>query len=86
MAEEKMTQEQIKALSFEEALAALEDIVRRLETGKVKLDEAVGAYEMGVLLKQQCESRLKDAKMRVEKIALTPDGTLSTTQLDAENA
>ena len=46
----------IAKLSFEDALKELEDIVRRLETGNAKLDDALGAYERGALLKQHCET------------------------------
>ncbi len=72
----------IAALSFEEALAELEQIVRGLEAGKVKLDEAVGAYERGAALKRHCESKLAEAKAKVERIVLSPDGTLAAAPLD----
>ena len=55
-------------LSFEQAMKELEDIVRRLESGQVKLDEAVSAYERGAALKAHCESKLAEAKTKVEKI------------------
>ncbi len=72
----------IATLSFEEALAELEQIVRGLEAGKVKLDEAVGAYERGAALKRHCESKLAEAKAKVERIVLSPDGALATAPLD----
>ena len=55
-------------MSFEEALGELETIVNKLEQGEVSLDDAVQAYERGTELKQHCQKRLHDAKMRVEKI------------------
>ncbi len=58
----------VAALSFEQAMKELEDIVRRLESGQVKLDEAVSAYERGAALKAHCESKLAEAKTKVEKI------------------
>ena len=61
-------------LSFEAALAELEEIVRQLEQGKSSLDDAIGAYERGALLKRHCEKKLNEAKMRVEKITLDPGG------------
>ncbi|GAA0586048.1 exodeoxyribonuclease VII small subunit [Caenispirillum bisanense] len=64
----------IAALSFEDALAALEEIVRSLEGGRVKLDDAVDAYERGVALRQHCERKLAEARQRVEKISLGADG------------
>ena len=57
-----------KNLSFEEALKELEEIVNSLERGDVSLEEAIEAYERGSILKNQCEKRLKEAKMKVEKI------------------
>jgi exodeoxyribonuclease VII small subunit len=67
----------ITTLSFEDALAELEQIVRRLETGTAKLDEAIAAYERGALLKRHCESKLREAQARVEKIVVSADGTIS---------
>lgn len=58
----------IAALSFEEAMKELERIVRELESGQVKLDEAVTAYERGAELKKHCESKLNEARTKVEKI------------------
>lgn len=74
----------IAAMSFEEALAELEQIVKRLEEGKGKLDEAITSYERGAQLKQHCESKLSEAQSRVDKIVRGPDGSLSkeATKLD----
>lgn len=72
---------EIAKLSFEDALAELEKIVTSLEQGKVKLDDAIAAYTRGAQLKAHCERKLADAKMKVEKIVLRPDGSVS-----AENA
>jgi exodeoxyribonuclease VII small subunit len=58
----------IARMGFEEAMKELEDIVRRLEGGQAKLDDAVKAYERGAALKRHCEAKLADAKMKVEKI------------------
>ena len=57
-----------KELSFEDALAELEIIVNKLESGDVSLDEAIKAYERGSILKEQCEKKLNEAKLKVEKI------------------
>ena len=57
-----------KELSFEEALKELEDIVIKLEKGDISLDEAIKAYEKGSDLKEQCEKRLNEAKLKVEEI------------------
>lgn len=74
-----MSEKEIDSLSFEEALSELEAIVHQLETGKVKLDEAVIAYERGVKLKNFCEEKLKTAKSKIDLLVIgnnaTPIGT-----------
>jgi exodeoxyribonuclease VII small subunit len=67
----------IAKLSFEEAMTELDRLVRQLEDGKAKLDDAIGAYERGSALKRHCEARLKEAQMKIEKIALA-DGAPTT--------
>jgi exodeoxyribonuclease VII small subunit len=67
----------IAAMSFEDALAELEQIVRRLEGGQVKLDEAILSYERGAQLKRHCERKLNEAQQRVERIVIGPDGAVS---------
>ena len=64
----------ISAMSFEEALKALEDVVRRLETGDVPLEESIGLYERGEQLRRHCQARLDAAQARIEKIVQGPDG------------
>ncbi len=64
----------LSALSFEEALAELERIVRDLETGQAKLDDAIAAYERGAALKRHCEAKLRDAQAKVDRIVTGPDG------------
>ena len=68
----------IAAMSFEDALAELEQIVRRLEAGQVKLDEAIVCYERGAQLKQHCERKLNEAQQRVDRIVVGPDGAIGT--------
>ena len=77
-----MNDEDLQNLSFEEALAQLENIVRELESGRIKLDDAIAAYEKAVALKQLCENKLKAAQLKIEKIELDPDGELKTAPLD----
>lgn len=74
----------IAALSFEVALAELEGIVKRLEAGNAKLDEAISAYERGALLKRHCEARLREAQSRVDKIVMGSDGVLAAEPLALE--
>ncbi|NMD07954.1 MAG: exodeoxyribonuclease VII small subunit [Phyllobacteriaceae bacterium] len=64
----------IAALSFEKALAALEEIVARLEGGRVELEESIKIYERGEALRKHCESKLREAEARIEKITLDPKG------------
>ena len=64
----------IAGLSFEEALAELERIVRQLEEGKGPLDAAIDAYSRGSLLKRHCEAKLAEAQARVDRIVLGADG------------
>lgn len=61
-------------LTFERALAELEDIVGRLERGDVPLAESIAFYERGEALKQRCEKLLGEAEARVEKIRVGADG------------
>ena len=65
---------EISYLSFEDALAELEAIVRELEGGRGKLDDAIGTYERGIALKKHCESKLSEAKAKVDKIAFDETG------------
>ena len=73
---------EIASLSFEDALKELETIVQQLEQGKTKLDEAITAYERGALLKRHCEQKLAEAKMKVEKISFSPDGSVTSQPAD----
>ena len=68
----------VAAMSFEDALAELERIVRQLEEGKGRLDEAIDAYTRGVQLKRHCEAKLAEAQARVERVLLGPDGSVTT--------
>ena len=58
----------VESLSFEAALAELEDIVGRLEQGAVELEDSIALYERGQALKGHCEAKLKAAEGRLEKI------------------
>jgi len=72
----------VSKLSFEEALAELEQIVRSLESGQQKLEDAINAYERGAALRKHCESKLAEAEARVAKIVEHADGSLSMRPLD----
>jgi exodeoxyribonuclease VII small subunit len=64
----------IRKMPFERAIEELESIIKRLEEGKVPLEESVAIYERGEALKQRCEELLKTAEARVEKIATDASG------------
>jgi len=74
----------IAKMSFEDALAELDKIVRELEEGRGKLDDAIGAYERGALLKQHCETKLREAQAKVDKIVLSPDGAARAEPMDTD--
>jgi len=67
--------DQTISLTFEQALAELESIVRKLESGDAYLDEAINAYSRGIELKNQCQQRLEAARLQVEKIQFSSDGS-----------
>ena len=64
----------ISQMTFEDALKALEDVVRKLETGEVPLDQSIDLYERGERLRKHCQARLDAAQARIEKIVAGPDG------------
>lgn len=64
----------IATLSFEDALRELEEIVRALEQGKGRLEDAIRNYERGAALKAHCERKLAEAEARIEQIALGAGG------------
>ncbi len=64
----------VSALSFEQALAQLEQIVAQLESGQTELERSIDLYERGARLKAHCESRLRAAQLRVERITVGRDG------------
>ena len=79
------TESTVEKLSFEQALGELEVIVEQLERGDVSLDAAIDAYARGMSLKTQCQARLEEARLRVEKIKVPGGdaGAASTTPFDS---
>jgi exodeoxyribonuclease VII small subunit len=74
--------DEVAGLSFEDALAELERIVRGLEGGQQKLEEAIAAYERGSRLRRHCEAKLAQAEQRVQAIVAAGDGALSLRTAD----
>ncbi|MDD7313683.1 MAG: exodeoxyribonuclease VII small subunit [bacterium] len=81
-----MENSEINELSFEEALAQLESIVRELESGRIKLDDAVNAYEKAVALKKLCETKLNAAKLKIEKIEISPEDKVTSSEFTVPEA
>lgn len=77
--------ETVASLSFEAAMRELEEIVGALEKGNVDLDKSIALYERGEILKKHCETLLKSAEARIEKIVQGADGAAkSVVSLDVE--
>lgn len=74
------SQADVKKLSFERAMEELESIVKRLEDGKVPLEESVAIYERGEALKRRCEELLRQAEARVDKITTDSNGQPTGTE------
>jgi len=68
------TNADVKKMPFERAIEELESIVKRLEEGKVPLEESVAIYERGETLKRRCEELLAQAEARVSKLVLDASG------------
>ena len=74
----------LSKIPFEKALAELEAIVQKLERGEVALDESIAIYERGEALKRHCETLLKSAEARIEKITLANGKPAGTEPLDPD--
>ncbi len=74
-----MTEKPIAEMTFEEALAALQQIVDNLERGEVPLEQSIALYERGEGLKKHCEAKLGEAELKVEKIVAAGDGDAPAT-------
>mgnify|MGYP003344397167 CR=1 FL=1 len=72
----------IAKMSFEAALAELEAIVKKLEAGEGKLEEAIKAYERGTALKSHCEAKLREAQAKIDQIIVSPDGAVGSKPAD----
>lgn len=78
-----MANDDITTMSFEDALAALEKIVRELESGEAPLETSISSYERGIALKKHCETKLSEARQKIEKITIDKNGQATTEPLDA---
>jgi exodeoxyribonuclease VII small subunit len=85
-AKTKAEAQPVDQLSFEAALKELEDIVSRLEQGEVDLEDSIALYERGQALKLHCETKLKAAEGRLEKIVHGAAGATGSEPLDLGSA
>jgi exodeoxyribonuclease VII small subunit len=69
-----MSERPVSEMTFEEAMAELEQVVGKLERGDVALDDSIKLYERGAELKKRCEAKLKDAEEKVAAITLDAEG------------
>jgi exodeoxyribonuclease VII small subunit len=69
-----MTDTPVEKMTFEQAMAELEQVVGKLERGDVALDDSIALYERGAALKKRCETKLKVAEEKVAAITLDSDG------------
>ncbi len=76
----KQNNSDIQSMSFETALAELEQIVGRLEHGDVPLEESIQIYERGEALRSHSDKLLKEAEAKVEKLSINKDGTAGQTE------
>lgn len=76
--------EDIKSLSFENAVSKLEDIINRLENGDVSLEESIKIYSQGIELKDHCLTKLNEAEEKVEKIIIKKDGSSEIEDFEKE--
>jgi exodeoxyribonuclease VII small subunit len=72
----------VSKMSFEDALAELEQIVRGLEGGQQKLEDAITCYERGAALRKHCETKLAEAEARVAAIVRSADGSMATRPME----
>ena len=85
MADTVKIPDDIKAMSFEDALAELDEIVAKLESGSVNLEDSIDIYTRGSLLKLHCEQKLKSAQSKIEKLTINAAGDITgATPLDTE--
>ena len=66
--------EEVESMSFEQAMDALEGLVKELETGGTGLDQSIEIYEKAVILRDHCRKILEESERRIQKITETSEG------------
>lgn len=79
-----MNEKPIEELSFEEAIAELESVVHQLESGRIKLEEAVQAYERGVQLRNLCMEKLQNAKSKIDLLVIDGENPVGMESFDEQ--
>ena len=69
---------EVSEMTFEESLSELESIVKKIDSGAETLESSVKNFERGVLLRNNCQKHLEDAKLRIEKIVKNSSGEIGT--------
>ena len=64
----KLNDDEISKLSYEDSFQYLEEIVKSLESGEIKLEDSINIYELGIKLKLHCEKKLKASELRIKKV------------------
>jgi exodeoxyribonuclease VII small subunit len=82
---ESLNGQPIEKLSYEEALAELETLIRRLETGSIDLADSIAGYERGVALAAHCSALLEETEKKVQRLILGPRGEPSEVPMDVED-
>nr|WP_319248720.1 exodeoxyribonuclease VII small subunit [uncultured Celeribacter sp.] len=72
----------VSKMTFEQAMAELNEVVSKLERGDVALEDSINLYERGAKLKSHCETKLKEAEEKVEKITVGPEGATGVTKAE----
>ena len=75
-----MSDEPVEGMSFEQAMAELERVVRQLESGEVPLEQSIALYERGERLRGHCEAKLRVAEEKVDQITADAEGNAAGTK------
>ena len=74
----------VEKRTFEQAIEELEGVVRRLEGGSLTLDESLGAFEQGIKLSRECETKLTEAKGRIEQLIKDAQGNVTAAPFEVK--
>lgn len=72
----------IEKMTFEEAFAELEALVKKIDSGQENLNDTVSSFERGMALKNHCENLLKEAKLKIEKVTITAENKIEFVEIE----